>query len=318
MLDGYHRRGDAAGNQLRDRLLVEVFLPALQVRHHAGLRRCDRPDRSPVRQGPGGPGRNLAGSPEQGEVVVEIALQARRLRKRYRKEGAGFDALGPVSLDVRKGEILAVLGPTGCGKTTLLRLIAGLEKPDGGEIAIPPSPSGEGPSVALVFQQGALFPWMTTLRNVEFPLKARRASSGNRRKRAMEVLEMVGISEFAHSYPYQLSGGMQQRAALARSLVYDPGLLLMDEPFGSLDAKTSQHLQEKTAEIQRRTGATIVFVTHDIEEAVFLGHRVLVLGHRPGRIEREEAIDLNHPRDRLSEGFTRWLLSLRSTFERLV
>jgi ABC-type nitrate/sulfonate/bicarbonate transport system ATPase subunit len=249
---------------------------------------------------------------------VGIALQVRDLRKVYRKEGRGFDALGPVSMDVKRGEILAVLGPTGCGKTTLLRLIAGLERPDQGEITVLPSPRGEGPSVGLVFQQAALFPWMTTARNVEFPLKARGIASGKRRRRAREVLELVGIAEFANAYPHQLSGGMQQRAALARSLVYDPDILLLDEPFGSLDTKTGQHLQEKTAEIQERTGATVIFVTHDIEEAVFLGHRVLVLGHRPGRIEREEAIDLGRPRDRLSDGFTRWLLSLRSTFERLV
>ncbi len=226
--------------------------------------------------------------------------------------GSKFQVLGPIDLKVETGEFICLLGPTGCGKTTLLRILSGLEKSDRGEIG-----RGAG-RFGYVFQQGALFPWMNVESNVMFPLKAIGMHGSECRVKAERILKMVGLYEFRKSFPHELSGGMQQRTALARGLVTEPELLLLDEPFASLDARTGINLQEMLRNLCGRLSTTVIFVTHNIEEAVYLADRIIVMGHRPGRIVRNESLDLKWPRDRLSNEFTEVLLSFRRTFEELV
>ncbi len=246
------------------------------------------------------------------------AVEIENLTKSFTGQDGSVKALGPVELKVERGDFICILGPTGCGKTTLLRLISGLEEPDSGSICVHSHSEGREALVGYVFQQGALFPWMTVQNNVSFPLRTRKMSRSEIAEPVSRILDMVGLSDFTDSYPHQLSGGMQQRVALARSLVMEPDVLLLDEPFSSLDTKTSQNLQERLLDLWQKTGTTVIFVTHSIEEAVYLSSRVYVFGHRPGRVVREETIDLPPPRDRLSVGFTNYLISLRRTFEELV
>lgn len=246
------------------------------------------------------------------------ALSVTGLSVTYREQDGELHALGPVSFRVDRGDFLCVLGPTGCGKTTLLRTLAGLEAPDDGRISMMAGRRGGVPVVGYVFQQGALFPWMTVRSNLEFPLRAAGMDKARRHGEVARLLDMVGLSSFAGSYPHQLSGGMQQRAALARALVMGPDLLLLDEPFSSLDTRTSQELQNSLRELWKESSTTVVFVTHNIEEAVYLAEKVIVLGHRPGTVVRRETIHLPDPRSRLSGPFTDCLVSLRQTFESLV
>ncbi|HWH26755.1 MAG TPA: ABC transporter ATP-binding protein, partial [Pseudolysinimonas sp.] len=198
-------------------------------------------------------------------------------------------------------EFLTIVGPSGCGKSTILDLIAGLATPSGGQLTVDHIPiSGPGLDRSVVFQQYALLPWRTAQANIEFALEAKGGlSKAQRSERAKTYLDLVGLSEFANRYPHELSGGMKQRVAIARSLSYGPEVLLMDEPFGALDAQTRERLQEELIEIWKRTGTTIVFITHDIGEAVFLGQRVAVMTPRPGRIK--EVIDIDLDRDAAGE-----------------
>jgi NitT/TauT family transport system ATP-binding protein len=209
-----------------------------------------------------------------------------------------FVALDGLDLTVEAGEFFTVVGPSGCGKTTVLDLIAGLAKPTSGTVSIDGEPiTGPGLDRSVVFQQYALLPWRTALGNVAFALEAKGGFSKAERKRiAGEYLDLVGLGEFANRLPSELSGGMKQRVAIARSLCYQPGVLLMDEPYGALDAQTRERLQEELLDIWRRTQTTVVFITHDIEEAVFLGQRVAVMSTRPGRIT--EVIDVGLDRSR--------------------
>jgi NitT/TauT family transport system ATP-binding protein len=198
-----------------------------------------------------------------------------------------FVALDGLDLEVRDGEFLTLVGPSGCGKSTVLDLVSGLATPSAGQVVVDGRVvSGPGLDRGVVFQQYTLLPWRTALGNIEFALEAAGGlSRGARRDRARQYLDMVGLGEFAGRYPHELSGGMKQRVAIARSLSYEPAVLLMDEPFGALDAQTRERLQEELLQIWRRTGTTIVFITHDIEEAVFLGQRVAVMTTRPGRVD---------------------------------
>jgi NitT/TauT family transport system ATP-binding protein len=206
-----------------------------------------------------------------------------------------FVALEGLDLEVGAGEFLTVVGPSGCGKSTVLDLIAGLAKPSSGQLTIDGRPiTGPGLDRSVVFQQYTLLPWRTAAANIEFALEAKGGLSKKKRAvLARDYLELVGLTEFANRYPHELSGGMKQRVAIARSLSYSPEVLLMDEPFGALDAQTRERLQEELLGIWERTGTTVVFITHDIEEAVFLGQRVAVMSGRPGRIKELIEVELD-------------------------
>ncbi|MCB8958014.1 MAG: ABC transporter ATP-binding protein [Nocardioides sp.] len=211
-----------------------------------------------------------------------------------------FVALDALDLEIRSGELLSLVGPSGCGKSTVLDLVAGLTQPTSGTITVDGRPvTGPGLDRSVVFQQYTLLPWRTARANVELALEAKGGlGRAERAQRADTYLELVGLADFANRYPHELSGGMKQRVAIARSLSYQPEVLLMDEPFGALDAQTRERLQEELVSIWQRTGTTILFITHDIDEAVFLGQRVAVMSGRPGRIR--EIVDIRL--DRRSAG----------------
>jgi NitT/TauT family transport system ATP-binding protein len=209
------------------------------------------------------------------------------------KTFGALTALDDVSLDVADGTFLSLVGPSGSGKSTLLDLLGGLTTPTSGEVLIDGEPvRGPGLDRGVVFQQYALFPWRTARANVEFGLEGGPLGKRQRIERAREYLALVGLSGFEDRYPHELSGGMKQRVAIARSLAYDPAVLLMDEPFAALDAQTREQLQDELLRIWRRTGKTIVFITHGIDEAVYLGQRVAVLTSRPGRLKAVVDVDL--------------------------
>ncbi|MEV5026882.1 ABC transporter ATP-binding protein [Paenibacillus sp. LPE1-1-1.1] len=198
-----------------------------------------------------------------------------------------ISALQDINLDVKQGEFMVIVGPSGCGKSTLLDLLAGLTKPNSGQILLD-NKAITGPNLdrGIVFQQYALFPWKTTLENVEFGLEAKGVARKERREIAQQHIALVGLAGFENRYPHELSGGMKQRVAIARSLAYDPEVLLMDEPFAALDAQTRETLQSELLRIWEATKKTIIFITHGIEEAVYLGQRVAVMTSRPGRIKK--------------------------------
>lgn len=218
--------------------------------------------------------------------------------KHYPTRGGGeLQALDAITFDVRDREFVSILGPSGCGKSTLLRIIDGLTPHDGGSVAIDGRPvTGPGPDRAMVFQNFALLPWATVLDNVSFPLEARGVDRRERRERARAALQQVELEDFEDHYPRTLSGGMQQRVGLARALVVDPRVLLMDEPFGALDALTRTFLQDELLKIWSRDRKTVVFVTHAIDEAVYLSDRVVVMSPRPGRVA--EIVEVTIDRDR--------------------
>jgi NitT/TauT family transport system ATP-binding protein len=223
--------------------------------------------------------------------AVKIRFEQVRKEFAVRGENGGparrFTALDDITLDVKSGEFLALVGPSGCGKSTLLDLLGGLDTPTSGRILLDGRPIlGPARDRGIVFQQYALFPWRTAVQNVEFGLDIAGLKSKARREKALHYLDLVGLSAFANRYPHELSGGMKQRVAIARSLAYDPEVLLMDEPFAALDAQTRETLQGELLRIWRRTGKTIVFITHGIDEAVVLGQRVAVMTSRPGRIKQ--------------------------------
>jgi NitT/TauT family transport system ATP-binding protein len=214
------------------------------------------------------------------------------VRKEFAVHGATrgparhFVALENVTLDVSSGEFLTLVGPSGCGKSTLVDLVGGLARPDGGRILLDGRPiDGPARDRGVVFQQYALFPWRTATRNIEFALEVAGVGRRERQERARYHLDLVGLSPFADRYPHELSGGMKQRVAIARSLAYDPQVLLMDEPFAALDAQTRESLQIELLRIWRSTRKTIIFITHGIDEAIVLGQRVAVMTARPGRIK---------------------------------
>jgi NitT/TauT family transport system ATP-binding protein len=198
-----------------------------------------------------------------------------------------FVAIENINLEVKAGEFFVIVGPSGCGKSTLLDLVGGLARPSSGRILIDGEPiTGPALDRGFVFQQYALFPWRTAQKNIEFGLEAKGVGKRQRAERAQHFLAMVGLAGFGDRYPHELSGGMKQRVAIARSLAYDPAVLLMDEPFAALDAQTRENLQRELLRIWEASGKTIVFITHGIDEAVFLGQRVAVMTSRPGRIKQ--------------------------------
>jgi len=214
----------------------------------------------------------------------------------YPRSGGVVAALDGVSFSVRDREFVSIVGPTGCGKTTLLKALAALRAPTRGSIQRIPEPGDARPETALVFQDHGLFPWLTILDNVAFGLEARGATRADRRRRAGTSLETFGLAAFARAYPHQLSVGMRQKAALARALLLDPQALLLDEPFASVDFQTRLLLHEELLRIWTGSRRTVVFVTHDLEEAVLLADRVLVLTGRPARVREEIDIPLARPR----------------------
>ncbi len=213
------------------------------------------------------------------------------------RDREGFTALGGVSLEIADHEFVTVVGPAGCGKSTLLNILAGLETPTGGEALVDGrAVDGPGPERGVIFQQYALFPWLTVRENVEFGMRSTGVPKKERRERAEHFIRMVGLERFADALPKTLSGGMKQRCAIARAYAVNPSILLMDEPFGALDALTRVRLQEQLLQTWSSDRRTVLFITHDVDEAVFLANRVIVMAARPGRIHEVVDVDLPYPR----------------------
>lgn len=236
-----------------------------------------------------------------------MTLQLQNISKTFPTgDGSAVEALSGITLEVKDSEFVSVLGPSGCGKTTLLRIVAGLEKPTAGTIRLDGEEiGGPSPRMAMIFQEYSLYPWRTVIRNIEFGLEVKGLSKEERRKKAAEYLELVGLRDFADRYPYELSGGMRQRVAVARALAIEPHILLMDEPFGALDAQTRNKLQRELLEIWEKTKKTVLFVTHSVDEAVFLSDRIVILSPRPGRVREIVRVGLPRPRDRTGIEFAR-------------
>jgi len=219
------------------------------------------------------------------------------------KEIDGKSVLEGISFNLQEGDFTCLTGPSGCGKTTLLRLAAGLTQPSGGRICLNGSRTGTKPDSGYVFQEGALFPWLTAAQNVAFGLNLRGVPPEETKQRVQDALEMVELKGFENYYPKELSGGMRMRAALARVLVYQPKLILMDEPFAALDSRTRNKLQSDMVDLWQRLRPTILMVTHNIDEAVYLGNKIIVLSGQPGRVVEEIEVTMERPRDRTERSF---------------
>ena len=245
---------------------------------------------------------------QEAASMIDEKIQVQNVSKTFELGGERFEALGDVSLTVRENEFITVVGPSGCGKSTLMNILAGLEEPTSGTALVDGiEVDGPSPERGVIFQQYALFPWLTVRQNVEFGLKTAKVPAAERRQRAQHFIDMVDLSDFADSLPKTLSGGMKQRCAIARAYAMNPSILLMDEPFGALDALTRVRMQEHLLQTWEQEKRTIVFITHDVDEAAFLANRVVVMAARPGRIDRIIDVDLPYPRTeqvRLSPEFT--------------
>lgn len=218
-------------------------------------------------------------------------------------DGNRVEALKDVDLEIKPGEFISIIGPSGCGKTTLLRLIAGLDKPQTGQLFIDGAPiTGADPSRGYVFQQGSLFPWLSVRNNIAYGLRARNVYR-SKKENIENYIELVGLKGFEKSYPHQISGGMAQRVAIARALINEPKALLLDEPMGALDSFTRADLQDKLLELWKKDGTTMVLVTHDIDEAIYLSDRIVIMTPRPGKISKIIDVNLSRPRQRGSASF---------------
>ena len=238
------------------------------------------------------------------DAAAQDILTIRGVTKRFSVGDGELEALAPIDLSIPTGEFVCMIGASGCGKSTLLRIIAGFEEPTTGNVAMyGKAITGPGSDRGMVFQDYALFPWMTVSQNVSFGPRQRQLPREEIARTADEFVRMVGLERFADRYPNQLSGGMKQRVAIARVLATNASILLMDEPFGALDALTREQLQNELLQIWKRTGVTTIFVTHSVEEAVLLADRVLVMSAGPGRIDSDFRIDLPRPRDVSSPEF---------------
>src|SRR5277367_1501819 len=243
--------------------------------------------------------------------AVEPIIEARKLEKFYpQPDGNRIQVISPTDLAVYPGQIIALLGPSGCGKSTMLRMLTGLSPTSGGSVfwhGAPVTPTnGVQPNVSIVFQSFALFPWLTVIQNVEAPLEARGIAEMERHKRALRIIDAVGLDGFESAYPKELSGGMKQRVGVARALVVEPEVLFMDEPFSALDVLTAETLRGELLELwldQKIPTRAIFIVTHNIEEAVVLADRIVVLGRNPAHIHADIAVNIPHPRDRKSSSF---------------
>ena len=242
-------------------------------------------------------------------------LQATDVAKTFQSRGGqSVQALAPTSFEIEEGEFLSLIGPSGCGKSTLLRILAGLITPSAGTLEWQSGAPAKGSDIGFVFQEAVLLPWLNILDNVRFPLDTFGEPRKEGDEKARQMLELVGLKDFAKALPKELSGGMRQRAAIARALVYRPKIVLMDEPFGALDLLTRDRMNDELLRIRQEVGATIVFVTHSIEEAAYLSDRVAVMSARPGRVRTIHTVDLPKPRSEATKdlpGFHNWLSVLR-------
>lgn len=237
------------------------------------------------------------------------------MNKSFQTDSSIVQALYNIELDVNKGDFVTVIGPSGCGKSTLLRMIAGLEHGDHGSIRLEGKPI-EGPGIdkGFVFQEPRLFPWLTVEKNIAADLSLRDPEV---RRKVDELIELVKLNGFEKAYPKELSGGMAQRVSIARALLRNPKILLLDEPFGALDAFTREHMQEVLLDIWKRNGITMILVTHDIDEAVFLGSRIMILKPRPGEIRGKITVDLPYPRKKSSTAFQDFRFKVLGQFEKI-
>jgi len=243
-------------------------------------------------------------TPSQTAMQPEIRLA--HVGMEFQSAAGGVVALNDIDANIWQGEFVCLLGPSGCGKSTLLNAIAGFIKPTSGEISVEGAPVlGPGPDRGMVFQEYALFPWMNVEKNIAFGLEIKGASKAQIAAKVEELLGILRLTEFRKRYPKDLSGGMRQRVAIARVLALDPPIMLMDEPFGALDALTRRSLQDEVLRIWEALRKTVVFVTHSIDEAIYLGSRVLVLTYRPGTVKRDIAVGLPRPRDTSDPEFNR-------------
>ena len=228
--------------------------------------------------------------------------------KKFNGRNGEMVALNGVDLDIHENEFVCVVGPSGCGKSTLLNIIGGLENPTEGQVLVDGKPvQGPGPDRGIVFQQYALFPWLTVEKNVQFGLKLQGKSNEEAEEIARKYLKMVDLEQFAKSYPKELSGGMKQRVAIARAYAVNPKVLLMDEPFGALDAQTRTQLQQELLNTWEKEQKTCFFITHDVEEAIILAQRVVIMCARPGRVKDIVDIDIPYPRDQETKMSSRFL-----------
>jgi NitT/TauT family transport system ATP-binding protein len=253
--------------------------------------------------------------------MTTAALEVTGLAKTYTGHGRAVEAIRDLTFRVGRGELVCVVGPSGAGKTTLLRCVAGLLDSTAGRIALDGTPVTEPPpGMAVVFQEygRSLFPWLTVRRNVELPLREKGVPHRDRAAKADAALAAVGLTESADAHPWQLSGGMQQRVAIARAIAYEPAVLLMDEPFAAVDAQTRADLEDLVRGLWRQLGVTVLFVTHDIDESVYLGQRVLVLSNRPTEILEDVRIDLPDERDQLTTRSCQEFADLRARVYELV
>ncbi|MED7922980.1 ABC transporter ATP-binding protein [Nonomuraea sp. LP-02] len=248
-------------------------------------------------------------------------LDVRGLQKVYEGRGRSVEAVRDLTFTVAAGELVCIVGPSGAGKTTLLRCVAGLLETTAGEVVLEGERvTGPPPGMAVVFQEygRSLFPWMTVRQNVELPLKEKKVPKDRRRRLVEDSLEAVGLAEAQDAHPWQLSGGMQQRVAIARAVAYEPHLLLMDEPFAAVDAQTRADLEDLVRSLWRRLGVTVLFVTHDIDESVYLGQRVIVLSNSPTVVLEDVPIDLPAERDQLTTRSLPRFAELRSQVYELI
>jgi NitT/TauT family transport system ATP-binding protein len=261
------------------------------------------------------PGSALASSPTS-FGGADTLLHATSVSKRYRTDRHDTLAVNDVSIDIKKGEFICVVGPSGCGKSTLLNMIAGLEKPSSGSMMFDGHPiKGAGAERVVVFQEPALYPWLNVRGNVEFGLKMNGIGRGERKDTVDKYLELVNLTRFENAFVHELSGGMKQRAQLARALAVEPRMLLMDEPFAALDAQTRDTLQLELQEIWARTGSTIFFITHNVREAALLANRVLVMTPSPGRIKAEIEVPLTRPRSPDTHAVTDFAAEIRTALQ---
>ncbi|NUO09665.1 MAG: ABC transporter ATP-binding protein [Candidatus Brocadia sp.] len=250
-------------------------------------------------------------------------LRIQHISKSFKSKNGSVYVLEDINLEIKEGEFVCLVGPSGCGKTTLMNIVAGLEKADSGEVwANGRRVDGAGPDRVVIFQEAALFPWLNVIKNVEFGLKLKGINGSERRNIAMEYLKMVHLTRFQNSHIHELSGGMKQRVAIARALAMNPEMLLMDEPFSALDAQTRWILHFELQNIWMKTKKTILFVTHNIREAVCLADRIFILSTSPGRIKKEFFVDLPRPRDdndiNVAEYSTKIMKELKAEIDKVV